>query len=204
MKAGNPDAFITDRMIYSMFMKYGKLLMRRQDSQNKLMRFNPLFRTIDFSELIEVDKVQAQCAGLKSDCFIKRTRDRLPSMLDGYSGPLIRTVSSVDGDIRVYQTYPQSYLNMTRQKNFKYNNKQYFWYLDGHLYFPDLSWEAVKVEAAFEFDPAECEDCTPRQKQLCIIPDYLHGDIEQMVSQDLAITLQIPIDPVQDNLNPLR
>jgi len=37
VKAGSEDAFVTDRYLYSLVKKFAKLLMRRQDSANKLM-----------------------------------------------------------------------------------------------------------------------------------------------------------------------
>ena len=39
IKAESQDAFITDRYLYSLIIKYGQLLMRRQDHTNKLKKF---------------------------------------------------------------------------------------------------------------------------------------------------------------------
>ena len=50
------DAFMTDRFIYSMVIKYAQLLMRRQDHANKLMKFNSVWQTLPLLELIDVDK----------------------------------------------------------------------------------------------------------------------------------------------------
>jgi hypothetical protein len=209
VKGVKHDAFLTDRVIYSLYMKHGKLLLRRQDSQNKLMKFNPVFQTLDLVELIEVDKVQAQCVGLTSDCTIKRTKDKLPAFLEGYWGPIIRSVTSVDGSEEFYPTYPVNYLNITRQKNFKFNKKKYFWFLNGYLYFPDLDWDAVKIEGVFEEDISKfncnCDDeCIQRQDQQLNIPEYLDADIERLVIQDLGIGLSAPGDPQDDKVSPLR
>ena len=99
VKAVRQDAFLTDRYVYSVTIKYAQVLMRRQDSQNKLMKFNSIWQTLPCVELIEVDKIEACCAGIKSGCTIKRTKDKLPTFMEGYWGPLIRTVSSIDGSI---------------------------------------------------------------------------------------------------------
>ena len=77
VKGVRQDAFLTDRYIYSVVVKYSQLLMRRQDSQNKLMKFNSIWRTLDCLELIEVDRNEACCAGIKSGCMIKRTKEKL-------------------------------------------------------------------------------------------------------------------------------
>ena len=54
VKGSKQDPFLTDRYLYSIILKYATLLMRRQDSANKLMKFNSVFQTLPFVELIEV------------------------------------------------------------------------------------------------------------------------------------------------------
>ena len=63
IKAEVQDSFVTDRYIYSLILKYAQLLMRRQDNQNKLMKFNSVWQALPFVELIEVDKVEAKVIG---------------------------------------------------------------------------------------------------------------------------------------------
>jgi hypothetical protein len=91
LKGVKQDAFMTDRMIYTFVLKNAKFLMKREDSKNKLLVFSGVIQTMDFVELIEVDKVEACCTGISSDCTIKRTKDKLPIFLQGYFGPLDRT-----------------------------------------------------------------------------------------------------------------
>ena len=85
VKAEVQDAFVTDRYIYSLIEKYAQVLMRRQDYANKLMKFNSVWKTLPYIELIDVDKVEAHCAGITSGCTIKRSKKKLPSMFEGYS-----------------------------------------------------------------------------------------------------------------------
>ena len=92
LKAEVQDAFMTDRYIYSLILKYAQLFMRRQDSANKLMKFNSVWQALNFIELEEVDKVEAHCTGIQSGCTIRRTKHKLPLFMEGYWGPLIRTV----------------------------------------------------------------------------------------------------------------
>jgi hypothetical protein len=99
--------------------------------------------------LIEVDKVEAECTGIQSGCTIKRTKNKLPNMMEGYWGPLIRTVSSIDGSRELKATHPGTYTSLTKTTSFRYNNQKYFWYLNGYLYLPDLEWDAVKLEGCF-------------------------------------------------------
>jgi len=112
IKAGSQDAFTTDRYIYSLIKKYAQMFMRRQDNANKLMKFNSVWQELKYVSLIEVDKIEANCVGLSSGCTIKRTEKKLPTFMQGYWGPLIRTVSSIDGSIEVQPTQPGTYFNV--------------------------------------------------------------------------------------------
>lgn len=206
VKAEVQDAFVTDRYIYSLITKFAQFLMRRQDFANKLMKFNSIWNFLPFVQLIEVDKVEAQCTGIKSGCTIKRTKDKLPNMIEGYWGPLIRTVSSIDNSIELYPTQPGTYTSMTKTTHFKYNKSKFFWYLNGYLYFPDLDWDAVRVEAVFDDDIGDwlCEKedkCVPRYEQDLKIPEFLLAEIETQILSIMTNTLQIPSEDADNKQN---
>lgn len=209
VKAVKQESALTDRFLYSIIMKHAKMLMRRQDNLNKLMKFNSVFQTLDFVELIDVDRVQAECFGVDSGCYFKRTKEKLPAMMEGYWGPLIRTVTSVDLSEDVHPTFPKTFESISRQKTFKYNKKKYFWYLNGYLYFPNMPWDAVRLEGVFEGDISHynCDpedDCQYVQDKTINVPEFLFPEIEQLVARDLGILLQIPQDQQHDNRNITR
>lgn len=209
LKAVKQDPFLTDRYIFSLITKHAHWLMKREDSKNKLMKFTSVMQSLDNLELIEVDKVEACCTKAKSDCKIKRTKNKIPSFMQGYYGPLIRSVSSLDGSEILKSTSPITYVSITHSSTFKYNKTKYYWFLNNYLYFPDLDWEAVKVEGIFEEDITRyncdlTDDCLPRQQQLFNVPDYLHGEIESNVIKDFGLTLQVPGDTGLDKQHILR
>ena len=209
VKADVQDSFVTDRYIYSLITKYAQMFMRRQDFANKLMKFNAVWKTLPYVELIDIDKVEASCTGIESGCTIKRTKDKLPDMIEGYWGPLIRTVSSIDGSIETQATQPGTYTSMTKTTSFKYNNKKYFWYLNGYLYLPDVDWDAIKIEGVFDdnigaWPCEEAEKCVPRYKQQINIPEALFAEIEQEVIKSMMMTITVPPEDGDNKLNPNR
>lgn len=206
LKAVKEDPFLTDRTIYYSILKYGQSLMKREDNQLRLMKISNIFKTMPYVELIDIDKVDAACYGVYSGCYFKRTKEKLPEVLTGIQGPIFRTVSSVDGSIELFRTDPGTFVSMTKTTTFKYNKRQYFWYLDGYLYFPNLIWDAVKIEAIFENDVETCDSdkCLIRQDQSLNIPDYLFSEIEQYVIKELTMTMQVPTDGADDGQNTLR
>ena len=197
---------MTDRYIYSLVLKFAQLLMRRQDSANKLKKFNSVWQSLPYVELIEVDKIEAECSGIQSGCTIKRTKQKLPTFMEGYWGPLIRTVSSIDGSIELQATAPGVYTSMTKTTSFKYNTTKYFWYLNGFIYIPNAMWDAIKVEGVFEgdiskWDCDETNDCTPRYLQSIFIPEFLFAEIEAQVLQAMFMTLKVPAEDSDNKQN---
>jgi hypothetical protein len=206
VKAEVQDAFVTDRYIYSLIEKFAQILMRRQDYANKLMKFNAVWKNLPYVELIEVDKVEAGCSGITSGCIIKRSKHRLPSMIEGYWGPLIRTVSSIDGSQELQATQPGTYTSMTKTTSFKYNRTLYFWWLDGYIYSPNINWDALQVEGVFNSDITKwncdtSDDCTPRYEQPIYIPEALFAEIEAQVIQTMLGTMQIPSEDSDNKRN---
>lgn len=208
VKAVKEDAFLTDRFLYSLVLKYAKLYIKRQDTENKIMRFQSLFEPLPCVELIEVDRVEACCADIKTNCKIMRTKDKLPTVLEGAYGPLFRSVSSIDSSQEVYKTYPATYTNMTKSSNFRYNTNKYYWYLNGYLYLPNVSWEAVRIEGLWEDSvnmyTCDGDSCAPRQDDQTHFPEYLFAEIEQSVLKDLTFMIQSPPEGNDDKQSPLR
>lgn len=209
LKGVNEDAFITDRYIYSVIIKYAKLLIRRQDNENKIFKFQSLFKTLPCVELIEVDKIEACCEGVQSNCKIMRSREPIPQAIEGAFGPIIRTVSSIDGSNIVYRTYPTIYTRLTKASGYRYNKSKYYWYLNGYLYLPNVEWEAISVTALFEDDitpytSESADDCTIAQDRQMPIPEFLFAEIEQFALKELVTLGSIPVDAADDKQNALR
>lgn len=208
LKAVKQDAFITDRFLYSMLIKHAKWLMKREDGKFKLLSFSSVIQSLDDVELIEVDKIEACCQGIKSGCTIKRTKYPMPVFMQGYYGPLIRNITSIDGTQEFQPTLPSSYIKIANSGGFKYNKARYYWYINDYLYFPNLDWDVVRVEGIFEDDVCKltCEGncCIPRQDQSMNIPDYLHAEMEAAALKDLITMYQLPTDNAGDKQSNAR
>lgn len=211
IKAVKEDAFVTDRYLWSVITKYAKLFIKRQDNQNKLLRFKSFWKTLPCVPLIEVDKIEA-CCGIESGCTIMRTKDKLPTPFEGPIGPMFRTVSSLDVSQEVYQTEPGTYTSMTKTSTFKYNKSKYYWWLNGYMYFPNIPWDGIRIEGVFEDDINQfaCDgkdaegECTPKQNQATNIPEDLFAEIEQQVLAEILPQAQLPPDEGDDKKNIYR
>lgn len=209
VKGVKEDAFLTDRQIYFNIVKYGQSLLKREDNQNKLMRISSIMTMLPYVELIDVDKVEAECFGVASGCFFKRTKDKLPELFEGSYGPLIRSVTSLDGSKDLIQTEPSIFTKISKSTNFKYNKNLYFWYRGGYIYVANVDWDAIKVEGPFVGSTSQytCDDednCLSRQEERFPFPEYLFSEIEQYVINDILKTIQIPDPGADDSQNPHR
>jgi hypothetical protein len=206
LKAVKEDAFLTDRTIYFALSKYAKTLIKREDNQFRLMKMSQIFQVLPYIELIDVDRVEAGCIGVYSECYFKRSKDKLPSILDGMFGPIIRTTSSIDGSIEMFRTDPGTWVSITKSSTFKYNKRPYFWYLNGYVYCPNIDWDAIRMEAIFENKVETCDtdDCQIKQDEVLAIPDYLFSEAEQFVLKELTTITQMPADGADDSQNSLR
>jgi len=206
LKAVKEDAFLTDRVIYSSLLKYAQTLIKREDNQFRLMKMSQIFKVLPYVELIDVDKVEAGCIGVYSECYFKRSKDKLPNILSGMFGPIIRTTSSIDGSIEMFRTDPGTWISITKSTTYKYNKRPYFWYLNGYIYCPNIDWDAIRIEAIFDgqLDTCDSNDCALRQNDPFVLPEYLFSEVEQFVVKELTMTMQVPTDGPDDGQNSLR
>lgn len=212
VKGVNEDAFLTDRYIYSLYNNYGQQVMKEEsDKQQKgggSGSLESLYVSLPCVELVDSDKVAACCAGIKTNCTIKRTKDKLPKILEGASGMYLSDVTSIDGGFIAVKTDAIIYTRMTNIPSFKYNKNIYYWWLEGYLYFPTVEWDAVTVMAIFSEDVGallcDGDACMSKQDQAVSFPEYLSGKIERMVLQDLGVLLQIPQVLADNSQSPLR
>lgn len=207
IKGEKQDAFLTDRFIYSLILKYAKTYVKRLDDNNKLMRYSQLFETLGI-DLIEVSKVEAGCVSIPTCCTVRRSENKLPKVFEASWGPIFRYVSSIDGSKEILKTYQKQYVKMAKTTTFKYNNNLYYWMSNGYAYFPNLEWDIVLFDGMWE-DSIEmykcCADkCINRLDEPTHVPDDMLSEIEANVRQELLGMIQLPKDNLVDNQNQLR
>jgi len=196
IKSVNIDAFVTDRYIFSLILKHVSWLIKREDDKGILRKYNSIFHTLDYFCLIDVDKADTGCFCIESGCTIKRSKDKIPPAYEGSYGPIIRSITSIDGTTPLTLTYPSTYQAMIKQKTFKYNKTPYYYIVNDYIYIPSVDWPAIKVEGLFRSGIG-----IYRQDEPFSVPMYLYAEMEQNVMKDLTTSLQVPQDINQDFLS---
>ena len=80
------------------------------------------------------------------------------------------------------------------------------------MYFPNIEWDAVKIEGVWEDDINDlaCDGadekgpCTIKQDQQSNIPEDLFAEIEQQVLAEILPQSQLPPDDSDDKQNVFR
>ncbi len=195
-KAVRQDSFLTDQYLYSLFLKYAALRIKQLDEKGRLYAFSSIFETLDYVKLEECDWVEAGCTGIKSYRTFRRTCDSLPMFMEGKFGPMVRSITSLDGRTPFQLTSLDNYVLISKQNSFRYNTTKYCWWLNDHLYFPDVQYPAIRIEGMFQEDISKfkcCYDdkCKRRQDQSLNVPDYILADIEGMILKELNNEMHI-------------
>lgn len=202
-KTVRQDSFITDKYIYSLFKKHAALVIKRLDEKGKLMPFSSIFETLDWVELEECDYVEAGCSGIKSYRTFRKTKLAMPMFTEGRYGPMVRSITSLDGSIPFQLTNLDNYVLLSNSKNFRFNKTKYCWFLNDRLYFPNMDYPAVRIEGMFEEDISAfkcCYDdrCKPRQQQSLNVPDFILSEIEKNIMADFGFMIKTPEDEKHD------
>jgi hypothetical protein len=202
LKLNNADARLTDRHIFSLMKKHAVFLLKRDSSWLRVP--STIYQVLHKFDIKEVDAVEA--CGVDTNCKIKRTIEKLPGIVENVDGPIIRRVTSLDGSIILTPIESSGYLRKQGKSTAKYDKTLYYWYINGYLYFPNIKWDAVRIEAYFEDEVNDvCDEvdaCSYKQDSLFIIPEFLLSAMDQLIIQDLSIYLKIPQDQlIQKNEN---
>lgn len=188
------DNRVTDRFIYSLMFRTREMLLKQ--SNQWLMKNHDIFQVIPKIDLIDVDVVEA--CGIQTNCKIKRSKDPLPKILEDRQGPIIKILSSMDSYNELVYTTVSDYLKKIKKTTFKYDKNLYFWVRNNHLYFPNIEWDNVMLEAYLEDDYIlECDEqlpCKDYQDNLFRIPGYLSEPMSKIIGEKLRLQLQIVED----------
>lgn len=213
LKAAKTDAAVTDRRIFSLLQKHARWIINREDNKFKVFRFSPVFQPLHVP-MVPIDA--AETAHLVSDFgipiqsgrIVYRSEKPLPRMYEGFAGPLIQRVATLDF-LRTINPIPEGSVSAMRTQVAinKYLKSEFYWVRNGYLY-STAFYEVLMVNGFYQDDITRmngCEpDCRIRQERGWYIPQRLHGEIESLVVKDLLQQASLPIDTNEDGKHPLN
>lgn len=191
-KLQNSDARISDRTIYNQMVTARDYLLKNERDKNNTSKLTYLYKPLNYVELIDVDTVGA--CNIESGCTMKRSKERLPDIIDGKTGDIIKAVTSIDGIVELQPTTQKSILRKAASKNRQYDPNNYYYLEDQYIYTTMVEWDAVKIVAIFA-NPTlidqmnDCSNsdfnCVPIKDTEFLCPGYLNTKVIEMASLEL-------------------
>lgn len=207
LKERNVDTNFTNKFLYNVLLKQAKWLIKREISSGNIFKNSNFFQTIDCMDVIEVPTVPI-CCGIKTNCTIYRTKDRLPELWQDDDGPVIRQVTSIDGSTDFHITKASVW---GAKKNDPYQKKMkvyYTFFEDGYLWFPEynpnkVSSSVFPVDDLSLWNPpcTDCDDdkdCVKFLDTRFLVPTWVEAELYQKALQLILPTENIPLDAQVD------
>lgn len=209
----NADSNYTNQFLYDVLMGHGKWLIKREISSGRIYRNNSLFQVYACQDVIPVPAIDP-CCTIKTNCVLYRTKNPLPEAWIDNDGPVIKSITSVDGSTDFFVVSPGDWQNKKNDPYQKMSKQKYAFILNNYAFFPVHNPHKVNITGYFtdDLDMLEdsCADCQDAKKD-CIrfldtkfmIPDWLEEEMFSKALQGLLPSKQM-IEDAQIDKNPNR
>lgn len=211
LRERNADSKYSNRFLYQTLLEQAKWLIRREASAGRIWRSGSLFQNLTV-RIIEVPLIDS-CIPIKANCRIFRSAERLPDLWEDANGPLLKSISSVDGSTDFFYTTSTTWIQKKKDPYRKKGTTKHAFFEDGYLWIPEHNPHFVTILGFYKddifFHEQDCLDCDDKE---CIrfldTPFWAPGWIEaEMLSKALellaGVSKKLPEDEQIDK-NPTR
>lgn len=200
LRERNADSNYSNQFLYHTLLEQAKWLIKREINGGRIYKNVSFFQTLLCQEVIETSLIDP-CCPVKTNCKIYRTKCKLPDAWLDEDGPIIKTITSVDGSTEFFRTTPTTWQN---KRNDPYNRKsgeKYSFVSDGYIWFPEHNPHMVNILAFWTDDVSELNGCNDTKS--CVryldtkfmIPDWLEAEMIAKAVELLAgVTKRLPED----------
>lgn len=201
------DSTYTNQFLYGVLSKHARWLIKREISAGRIFRNTTFFQTLGCQDVVEVSVVDA-CCPIKTNCKIYRTKDKIPDVwVDDY-GPVIKSITSVDGTSEFFITTASGWQN---KKDDPYNRKsseKYTFFADGYWWFPEHNPHKINEFGFFVNDISGLSGCAKEKE--CVrfldtpffVPDWVEAELMSKALQSLLPSKQmIEDEQIDKNTN---
>jgi hypothetical protein len=197
----NADSILPNKYIYNELLVVGRLLVGRESDRLNLMEQQDLFQKLKCIEMEEAPAIDP-CCGIKTLCTVWRTKNVLPEMYLDSTGVIIKAISTIDESKGFKLITPVKLLSIKRDTNSKYDKTLYAFYSEGRIYTTNSNFKMIEVEAMFEEDisnlnncDADLKSCTRKIDSKWRVPKKLQEPIiKEVVNKILNSYKRIPQD----------
>jgi hypothetical protein len=205
LKEQSTDTKYTNRFLWSTFLRGRNTLLKQEaDSKKKLFNLSGIWDTVCV-QMQEVSSLICNCDCLPYDCYVYRSKKKLPKSVESSLGILYRYIATPDLSVDITLVSPTQYQIKSKIKG---NKLKYAFIHDGYLYTPGLKYPTIVVSAVFDEDvstlncnksinsdnPSTTNTCSSILDRNTGLPDYLEDAGIKMALQLLIPSKQILAD----------
>lgn len=197
------DSNYTNQFLYNTLLPVAMGLIKREISAGRIYKNTKFFQTLKCQEVIEVSTI-GDCCPIRTDCVIYRTKCKVPDAWQDVLGPIIKTITSVDGTTGFFYTTPTTWQNKRQDPYQRMSSEKYAFFADGYLWFPEHNPHLINIFGFFMDDISQFNTCSSSEE--CVryldtqfpIPDWVLAETYGKAVQLLAPSKQSPEDEQPD------
>lgn len=196
----NADSTFFNRDLYQALVENAKWLIKREIQKGSIYKSVTFFQTLACQDVIETTSIDP-CCPVKTNCKIYRTKCKLPEFWTDIDGPVIKSITSVDGSTYFEMTTPTTWQSIRIDPYKKWSKQMYAFYSDGYLWFPEHNPHKINILGFWVDDVDQLNGCA--EDPPCVryldtkfpLPDWLEGELMAQAVQMLAgVTKRLPED----------
>lgn len=210
LRERNADSNYTNQFLYQTLIEQAKWLIRRESTAGRIWKSSSLFQPFTI-RIVEVPLVDS-CLGIKTNCKIYRSADKLPELWEEENGPFIKSVSSLDGSTDFFYTNSTTWQSKRKDPYQRKTDTKYSFFEGGYLWIPEHNPHKVTVLGYFvddisliDQDCIECDDkkdCIRFLDTPFLAPSWIEAEMMAKAVELLAgVSKKLPEDE-QINKNP--
>lgn len=213
LRKRNADARYSNQFLYRELITQAKWLIKREIVAGRIYKNTFFFQTLKCQRVIETSLIDP-CCPIKTNCKIYRLECKIPDVWIDNDGPIIKSISSIDGPAMgstdFWLTTPSTWENKKKDPYQKKSKQLYTFYADGYFWFPEVNPHRVNIHGFWADDITHLNGCA--EKEECVryldtrftIPDWLEAEMFMKAATKIAgISERIPEDEQIDK-NPTR
>ena len=127
------DSTFTNKFLYSKLKEHAKWLIRREISAGKIYRSKSLFQSATCIPVVRANKI-SDCCPIKTDCIVFKTCDKIDELWEDDYGPIISTITSIDGSTRFILLSALNYQIKKDNPYSKWGKEKYAFYADNRIW----------------------------------------------------------------------
>jgi hypothetical protein len=165
------DARISDRFLYNLALSVSSVLIGREVNLRKLLSSDNL---LTYVPCVELERVPlSDCCDIDIECTIRRSKERLPMLLEAKTGYIIEGVWNILNNKKLDYITTNSYINIARLADKP--KATYYTIRDGYLYVFNEHIEKVNMSAAFAGEARHLNSCLTQTELKALECEYM-GD----------------------------